>query len=34
MNDTSEKDLEASSYGINKEPFQNLPKETIKPPSG
>jgi hypothetical protein len=29
MNGKSEQDLEASSHGINKEPFQNLPEETI-----
>ena len=34
MNHTLEENLEASSHGINKEPFQNLLKETIKPPSG
>jgi hypothetical protein len=34
MNDTLEEDPEASSHRINKEPFQNLLEETIKPPSG
>jgi hypothetical protein len=34
MNDTLEQNPEASTHGRNKEPFQNLPEETIKPPSG